>query len=106
MRHALIQMLAELESHQLHVVLVPLNPRLRGYNEGGCKRVCADKSPRWYANFCLNNPSSRMRNHRKPDTRIKRFNTLRALRQLIAGQEAGKYSNQLRAIARSQKKAA
>ena len=36
---ALEQMLADLESHRLEVQLVPLNPRLRNFNEGGCKRA-------------------------------------------------------------------
>jgi hypothetical protein len=103
--HGLEQMLNELESHQLHVVLVPLNPRLRNYNEGGCKRVCADKSPRWYAFFCSQNPSSRGVRRGGFDTRIKRRNTLRALRQLLSGQPAGKYSDQLLSIASKQKAA-
>lgn len=105
-RHAVHQMLAELESHQLHVILVPLNPRLRGYNEGGMKRVCADRSPRWYATFCSQFPSSRGVRRGGFDTRIKRRNTLRALRQIAAGIPAGKYEQDLRAIARKMKGAA
>lgn len=92
-------MLNQLESHRLEVILVPLNPRLRGYNEGGCKRVVADKPPNWYRKFCANHPSSRGVRRAKFDTRIKRYNTLRALRQIIAGQPAGKYETELRRIA-------
>lgn len=79
------RLLAELESHQLHVILVPLDPRKRGYNEGGCRRVCADRNPRWYSRLCADHPSSRVRNHRKPDTRVRRQNILRVLRRLCAG---------------------
>lgn len=92
-------MLAQLESHQLQVILVPLNPRLRGYNDGGCKRVLADQNPKWYRQFCARHPSSRGVRRGKLDTRIKRYNTLRALQQIIAGKPAGKYEAELRRIA-------
>lgn len=98
-------MLMELESHQLRVELAPLNPRLRGYNEGGCRRICADLNPKWYRSFCAQFPSSRGIRRGKFDTRIKRANTLRALRQLIAGVPAGKYGPELRAISRQLKAA-
>jgi hypothetical protein len=78
-------MLAELESHRLEVALVPLRADRRGYNEGGCKRVVVDRNPRWYSELCRNHPSSRVRNHRKPDTKIKRANVLRLLRRLVDG---------------------
>lgn len=103
--NALQQMLDELESHQLTVVLAPLNPNRRGYNEGGCRRVCADLSPKWYRSFCGQHPSSRGVRRGKFDTRIKRFNTLRAIRQLLVGKPAGKYGAELLGIARLQKAA-
>ncbi len=93
-------MLSDLESHRLHVVLVPLNPRLRGWSSGGCKRVKADQNPKWYRAFCLKHPSSRGVRRGKFDTRIKRKNTERALRQLIAGAPAGIYTNELLGFAR------
>lgn len=96
---ALEQMLDELESHQLQVVLVPLNPSGRGYNEGGMKRVLADQNPKWYRTLCSQHPSSRGIRRGKHDTRIKRANILRALRQMISGKPAGKYSEDLRRIA-------
>lgn len=102
---ALQQMLAELESHQLQVILVPLNPRRRNYNEGGCRRVACDLNPKWYRLFCAANPSSRGVRRGGFDTRIRRFNTLRALRQMLRKIPAGKYEPQLRAIARQQKAA-
>jgi hypothetical protein len=98
-------MLDTLEAHQLQVVLVPLNPSRRGYNEGGCRRVVAEANPKWYRTFCGQNPSSRGTRRGGFDTRIRRFNTLRALRQMLRGQKAGKYEDQLRAISRQQKAA-
>lgn len=96
-------MLNQLESHRLEVVLVPLNPRLRGYNEGGCKRVVADKPPNWYRKFCANHPSSRGVRRGKFDTKIKRKNVLRALRRMIDGKYRGKYLHELTAISESMK---
>lgn len=92
-------LLQQLESHQLQVVLVPLNPQRRGYNDGGCKRVLADQNPKWYRQFCASHPSSRGVRRGKLDTKIKRANTIRALQQLIAGKPAGKYGDELLAIA-------
>jgi len=93
-------MLAELEAHRLEVVLVPLNPRLRNYNEGGCKRVCADVPPRWYRALCRDYPSSRGVRRGKPDTRIKRKNVLRALERLVDGRGyAGKYREEFLRVA-------
>lgn len=103
---ALQLMLNQLESHQLRVELAPLNPRLRNYNEGGCKRVVVDANPIWYRRFCGRHLSSRKRNHRKPDTKIKRANTLRALNQLIRGVPAGKYGEEPVGIARGVARAA
>ena len=99
-------MLAELESSRLEVCLAPLNPRMRGWVDGGCKRVCLSRNCHWYRQFCSAHLSSRFRNHRKPDTRIKRANTIRALNQLIAGQPAGIYSGWLLSHARRMKGAA
>ena len=94
-------LLDQLESHRLHVILVPLNPRLRNYNEGGMKRVCADVSPRWYSRLCHNNPSSRGVRRGKADTRIRRANILSVLRRLSAGLPSrSKYVPELMQIAR------
>lgn len=78
------QMLMELESSRLEVHLVPLNPRLRNYNEGGCKRVKAGVNTKWYRDFVARHPSSRGVRHGKFDTRIRRANVERLLRRLIA----------------------
>ncbi len=100
MSEQLLVMLAELESNRLDVGLVPLNPRLRNYNEGGCKRVAFSKNTKWYRDFCCRHLSSRKRNHRKPDTRIKRANVLRALERMARGTYRGKYADDFAAIAR------
>ncbi len=93
------QMLMELESHQLRVCLVPLNPSKRGFNEGGCKLVLIDQNPLWYRRFCARHPSSRGIRRGGFDTRIKRANTLRSLARMLAGHAAGKYETELRTIA-------
>ena len=101
MTEALQLLLDQLESHRLHVILVPLNPRLRNYNEGGMKRVCADVPPSWYRKLCYNNPSSRGTRRGGPDTRIRRANILSVLRRLSAGLPSrSKYVPELMQIAR------
>lgn len=94
------RMLAELESQQLEVQLVPLNPRLRNYTPGGCKRVCANRNANWYRAFCARHPSSRKRNHRKFDTRIKRQGVIGILTRLCTGKSTvSKYAAELLSIA-------
>jgi hypothetical protein len=92
-------MLDLLESHRLEVQLVPLNPRLRNFSEGGMKRVAADKNTKWYRELCARHLSSRKRNHRKPDTKIKRANILRILKRLAQGLPSrSKYAAELHKI--------
>lgn len=96
----LIQMLNELESHRLEVVLVPLNPNRRGWNEGGMKRICADVPPRWFRQLCSRHASSRGVRRGKFDTRIRRANVLRALARLVDGRGyQGKYREEFLRIA-------
>lgn len=93
-------LLDELESSRLEVCLVPLNPKLRNYNEGGMKRVASNKNAAWYRKFCGSHLSSRVRNHRKLDTKIKRRDILRILARLVAGKPStSKYADELRRIA-------
>lgn len=97
----LIQMLNELESHRLEVVLVPLNPRLRNYNEGGCKRALADQNAKWYRLFAAQHPSSRGIRKGGFDTRIRRANVLSALQRMVDGRGyCGKYKDELLGIAK------
>lgn len=94
-------LLNQLESHQLHVMLVPLNPRMRNYNDGGMKRVLVDQNPIWYRRLCADHVSSRAIRRGKYDTRIRRQNILRVLRRLCANQQSrSKYAPELLRIAR------
>lgn len=89
-------MLSELESHRLEVQLVPLNPRLRNYCEGGCKRVVTDRPVAWYRALCKKYPSSRGVRRGKFDTRIKRRNVLTLLGRLTAGKTSvSKYVDEI-----------
>ncbi len=97
-----IVMLAELESAKLEVQLSPLNPRLRNYNEFGCKRVVVSRPVKWYREMCGRHPSSRAIRKGKFDTKIKRANVLRALRRMIDGDRYnGKYREEFLSIART-----
>lgn len=90
-------MLNELLSHRLTVILIP---QKRFTNEGGMIRVAIDKSPRWYSKFCDAHPSSRKRNHRKPDTRIRRADVISLLTRMAEGVAVrSKYAPELRRIA-------
>ena len=99
--NGLITMLNQLEAHRLEVMLVPLNPKLRNWNEYGMKRVCADVPPRWYRALCREHLSSRGVRRGKPDTKIKRANVLSALNRLVSGAGyGGKYRDELVAVAK------
>lgn len=94
-------MLDTLDSHRLHVVLVPLNPNKRGWNEYGCKRVAADRNVTWYREFCSRFSSSRKRVHRKHDTLIRRQHILAALERLLSGKPKGTvYEERVLSVAR------
>ncbi len=85
MTNGYIQRLNELEDHKLEVMLVPLNPRGRNYNEGGMKRVVCNKPPCWYRDLCNRYPSSQGVRRGKFDTKIKRRNILALLKRLSRG---------------------
>lgn len=100
MTDGLLAMLEGLESHQLRVELVPLNPRLRNWSEFGCKRVCSDVPPKWYRQLCNRHQSSRCIRRGKFDTKIRRFDVLRLLRRLVSNQSTvSKYADEIRGIA-------
>lgn len=94
--NGLEQMLAELESSRLEVILVPLR---RPANVGGMARVAASVNAPWYRRFCAAFPSDRIRRKAAFDTRIKRANTVAALNALIAGHCRSKYAPALLRIA-------
>jgi len=98
-RQNLIVMLNQLEASQLAVALAP--SRRQPKNDWDMIRVCVDVNCAWYRKFCLRHPSSRGVRKGKFDTRIKRRNTLRALRKMVDGIPAGKYEDDLARIAKS-----
>lgn len=86
------QLLDELESTWLEVVLIPApDPRHTGH----CIRVAHQHNPLWYKAFCLKYNRSRNR-YRKPDTLINRAHTIRALRNMINGKTSGIYVERLK----------
>lgn len=89
-------MLADLEGSRLEVVLAPSK---RGGRDWDMIRVAANKNCAWYRSFCARHPSGRTRKNNCPDTRIKRRNTLRALRAMIAQKPGGIYEAELHRIA-------
>lgn len=90
-------LLAELESSQLHVVLVPAR---RQNMDGDCIRVAVEKNADWYRRFCARHPSSRGTRRGKFDTRIRRANVIAILRRLSSGLPSrSKYAAELTAIA-------
>lgn len=95
-REELEMMLNELEASQLEVVLVPQ----RWFtNHGGMVRCAISKNAKWYRDFCAAHPSGRQRKNLASDTRIKRRDTLRILRGLLAGTTRSSYAATLIAIA-------
>lgn len=97
-------MLAELESAKLEVQLVPLNPRLRNYCEGGCKRAVTSVPVKWYRQLCQRHTSSRAIRRGKHDTKIRRANILSVLARLSAGLHSrSKYAGELRRVAEGRK---
>lgn len=90
-------MLAELESTQLEVALVPCR---REVNIGGCIRVAVSRNCDWYRRFCSGHLSSRLRMKAAVDTRIKRRDTVRLLQRLITGAPSkSKYAPELQRLA-------
>lgn len=81
------EMLNELESSCLEVILVPERRRTC---EGGCIRVAVSKNALWYRQFCATYLSTRKRRNLAPDTCIRRRETLNALRRMIAGKASPK----------------
>jgi len=59
-------------------------------------RCVQSQNPRWYQSFCALHISSRGRMRRKPDTKIKRRETLRALAMLSQGRNGTQYTERLR----------
>lgn len=92
-------MLDELESARLDVHLAPApHPR----RELHCVRIVASRNPTWYRQLCAAHLSQRVRRNPRPDTLIRRRETLRALRRMIAGRsDVGIYGPRLLDVARA-----
>jgi hypothetical protein len=91
-------MLAELESNQLEIQLVPCRRRV---NEGGCIRVAVSRNTDWYRKFCAAHSSTRVRRKSAHDTCIKRANTIRVLTRLAEGLPTrSKYAAEFQRIAK------
>jgi hypothetical protein len=84
------QMLDELDSGWLDVVLVP-SRRFECYRRGGMVRVCQGQNADWYRKLCAKYSSSRTRKNHLHDTRIKRANVRSTLKVLIAGRKTPSY---------------
>src|SRR4051794_35935647 len=86
------EMLNDLETWRLEVVLIPAPDP-----QHSCHRVrCVQsQNPVWYRKFCELYPSGRQRRSWKPDTRIKREQTVRALKRIIDGDYSGEYADRL-----------
>jgi hypothetical protein len=98
----LLEMQAEFECTRLEVALVPAR---RPANYGACIRVAVSKNCTWYRSLCAQHLSSRMRNKRLPDTRIKRKNISRVLEHLIArGVSRSKYAQEILKLASQRSK--
>lgn len=96
-REALQQMLDELESSTLQVVLVPERRRT---HECGRIRVAISRNASWYRAFCARYLSSRKRKNLAPDTCIKRQQTIRSLIRLLSGHPPkGSYAFRLLQVA-------
>lgn len=83
-------MLWELETNYLEVVLIPASEQR---HSGHCIRAVQNANCGWYKDFCSLFPSGRK--GRKIRTRIKRRETVRALKKIIAGKTEGVYVERL-----------
>lgn len=91
-------MLDELESSALEIVLAPAP---RPMHAGHCVRVVAGRNARWYREFCAAYASTRRRRNPRPDTAIRRADTVAALHRMIAGRDSGTiYAERLTLAAR------
>ena len=91
---AAAELLDELESSRLEVILIPQRYRT---NEGGCVRCAISKNASWYRRFCAAYTARRFKKDAKgkrtphtrrnaaPDTLIKRQAVIRALTDIENG---------------------
>jgi len=92
------QMLNELESNRLEVILIPEKRRT---HDMGMVRCAVSKNAKWYRDFCGRFASSRKRRNAAFDTCIKRHRTIAALQDMIAGRRSTYYFAELSRISRT-----
>jgi hypothetical protein len=86
-----------LHGPRLEVVLVPSRRREEALRGGMIRRVTSH-NPDWYRAFCARHQRDR-RSRKKPDTKIKRSHTIKALFRLHLGQRTTYYRDDLVAMA-------
>lgn len=93
----LLEMLCQLDSSKLEVVLAP--SRRKDRQDHDMIRVAISRPPTWFSKFCNRHQSSR--GYRRGfDSRIKRANVLCTLRVMSSGKNSrSKYASELRQIA-------
>lgn len=87
-------MLSDLQACRLEVILVPSRDPDCAMR-GGMIRAVQEQNADWYRNFCKQFPSNRRWQNRKGRTKIKRRDTERGLRELIAGKCETQYAQRL-----------
>jgi hypothetical protein len=90
LRPYLKDMLGELESGWLEVVLTPSRFQ-ECAKRGGKIRVTQNQNAEWYKNLCGQFTSRRGRQKRLHDTLLKRKNVIRVLKTLIKGDKSNSY---------------
>lgn len=87
-------MLSDLLASRLEVVLIPSRDPDCAMR-GGMIRAVQEQNCDWYRSFCREFPSNRKWQNKKGRTKIKRRDTERGLRELIAGRCETQYADRL-----------
>jgi hypothetical protein len=82
LKEILSEMLCELESNYLEVILIPQKDPP---NIGACNRAAVCINCEWYRQLCSEFESRRKRQYRKFKTKIRRQSIIRILNRLIDG---------------------
>jgi hypothetical protein len=96
-KDAALDLLIELESTRLEVVLMPSHD-WDCAKRGGRIRVVQSRNCKWYRDFCSSYQTNRKRARQRrnySDTKIKRRETVRALERMIDGNFYGLYAERL-----------
>ncbi|MDR1279505.1 MAG: hypothetical protein LBK99_01615 [Opitutaceae bacterium] len=93
----LMEMQAEFESSALVVELFPA-PCQRHMMH--MVRVPVMRNAPWYRGLCERHVSSRIRNRRKTDTRIRRAHISRVMEKLVRGKDGGVYASYILSVAK------